>query len=261
MNGRLIAVAMLSALAMGMAGCSHIQSIARLVRPAPLVKTTAIAPAPAQQAPEAGRERLYRQAVAAMDQRDYGLALDLLQLARSAGPDDARVLNGLGVVYDKLQRFDLSARYYDLAEKADPGSRIVEANRRYSQLLQGRGVGTGSGTRLAQGSAAAPTHTADGVLLIGRPIRLLNATGAPDGVLAVAANLERAGWSISGAGSSQAPTRRTSAVYFAQADLSLAAGLVRTLPFQVALEPCGSCQGLDVVVGSDALSPPRKGSS
>ena len=199
MIGRLTAVASLGALAMCMAGCGHIQSIARLVRPAPLVKTTAIATAPAQQAPEAARERLYRQAVAAMDQRDYGLALDLLQLARSAGSDDARVLNGLGVVYDKLQRFDLSARYYDLAEKADPGSRIVEANRRYSQLLQGHGVGTGSETRLAQGPAAAPTHTADGVLLIGRPIRLLNATGAPDGVLAIAANLERAGWAGAGA--------------------------------------------------------------
>ena len=158
MNARLIAVAVLSTLAMGLAGCSHVQSFARLVRPAPLVKTTAIAAAPAQQAPEAGRERLYRQAVAAIEHRDYGLALDLLQLARSAGPDDARILNGLGVVYDTLQLFDLSERYYDLAEKADPGSRIVQANRRYSQLLQDRAAGVRSGgeTRLAGAPAAGP---------------------------------------------------------------------------------------------------------
>lgn len=173
MNGQMVAAVLAGVLAMGLGGCSHVQSLARLVLPAPMVKTTAIAAAPVQQAPEAGRERLYRQAVAAIDQRDYGLALDLLQLARSAGPDDARVLNGLGVVYDKLQRFDLSARYYDLAEKADPGSRIVQSNRRYSQLLQDRAAGVRSGaeTRLAQAPATEP-RPAGTMAPAGQPIRL-----------------------------------------------------------------------------------------
>ncbi len=131
-------VLLLCAAVLGLAGCSHFHALARLVRPAPWVKATPVAVAAAPEAPDEGRNRIYRQAVAAIEQRDYGLALDLLQLARTAAPGDARVLNGLGVVYDKLQRFDLSARYYDLAEKADPGSRIVQANRRYSAVLQAR---------------------------------------------------------------------------------------------------------------------------
>ena len=78
----------------------------------------------------------------------------------------------MAVVYDKLGRFDLSDRYYDKAEQADPGSRIVAMDRRYSMML--RNVGQGqpqidSAPVLAQvqpapqrapapSRAAAPTH-------------------------------------------------------------------------------------------------------
>jgi hypothetical protein len=79
----------------------------------------------------------YGDAVAAINRRDYARALDLLQTARAHAPQDARVLNAFGVVYDKLGRFDLSQRYYAEAQTADPASRIVAENLAYSKALQG----------------------------------------------------------------------------------------------------------------------------
>jgi len=81
-------------------------------------------------------DRMYKAATTYIEARDYGRALDMLQLAKEAAPNDVRVLNALGVVYDKLGRFDLSARYYVLAQAADPGSPIVAANIQYSMVLQ-----------------------------------------------------------------------------------------------------------------------------
>ena len=50
-----------------------------------------------------------------------------------------RVLTALAVTYDHLGRFDLSSRYYDQAEKADPGSVVVAQDRRTSLILQQHG--------------------------------------------------------------------------------------------------------------------------
>ena len=80
---------------------------------------------------------LYDSAVSAINNRDYALALDYLQAARAKDPNDIRTLNALGVVYDKLGRFDLSARYYAQAGAVDPQSRIVAENLAYSRILQG----------------------------------------------------------------------------------------------------------------------------
>ncbi len=82
-------------------------------------------------------ESEYQSAARAIKQRDYGLALDLLQDARIREPNDVRVVNAFGVVYDKLGRFDLSARYYAEAAKIDPSSAIVRNNLAYSRKLQG----------------------------------------------------------------------------------------------------------------------------
>jgi Flp pilus assembly protein TadD len=116
-------------------------------------------------------DRLYAQAVRAIDRREYDTALDILQLANGSRNEDARVLNALGVIYDKLGRFDLSTRYYDLAEKADPGSKVVAINRRYSLVLQQAGPRPGASDvmmaanlpRTASVAIAAPT-TAPGPL-------------------------------------------------------------------------------------------------
>ncbi|MGH6966479.1 MAG: hypothetical protein ACREE0_18515, partial [Phenylobacterium sp.] len=94
--------ALAAALLMGAAGCAH------LPRSAEWVKVTPITPT--REAPAS--DGYYTGAVAAISRRDYAAALDLLQAARARNPRDVRVLNAFGVVYDKLGRFDLSARYY-----------------------------------------------------------------------------------------------------------------------------------------------------
>jgi tetratricopeptide (TPR) repeat protein len=82
---------------------------------------------------------LYAEAVKSIERREYGLALGELRQARDAMPGDARVLTALAVTYDHLGRFDLSSRYYDQAEKADPGSVVVAQDRRTSLILQQHG--------------------------------------------------------------------------------------------------------------------------
>ena len=93
--------------------------------------------AQAANADRSAGDSYYQAAVGAIDNRDYGLALDYLQAARNRDPHDVRVLNALGVVYDKLGRFDLSARYYAQALTVDPASAIVANNMTYSKVLQG----------------------------------------------------------------------------------------------------------------------------
>lgn len=82
-------------------------------------------------------DRLYESAVSAINSRDYALALDYLQEAKARDPRNVKTLNALGVVYDKLGRFDLSARYYAQAREIEPQSRIVAENFSYSRILQG----------------------------------------------------------------------------------------------------------------------------
>src|SRR5258708_38929227 len=84
-----------------------------------------------------GRDPLYESAVTAINARDYARALNYLQEAKAKDPSNIKVLNALGVVYDKLGRFDLSARYYAQASAMDPQSRIVAENMGYSRVLQG----------------------------------------------------------------------------------------------------------------------------
>jgi Flp pilus assembly protein TadD len=120
---------------------------------------------PAAAPQSAADDGLYADAVAAVSRRDYASALDLLQAARARQPDDPRVLNAFGVVYDKLGRFDLSPRYYAQAEALDPGSRIVANNRAYSLLIQSKGAPGAGATALAQAGpvsrpAAAPARFA-----------------------------------------------------------------------------------------------------
>ncbi len=137
-----VRIVVLTGAMIGMAGCAVLRPLSHLAMNS-LSQMVKIRPIPANFAPvspTAVVDRLYAQAVTALNKRDYAVALAALQLGRDARGNDPRVLNALGVVYDKLGRFDLSSRYYDLAEKADPGSKVVAANRRYSQQLQQGGV-------------------------------------------------------------------------------------------------------------------------
>jgi len=106
---------------------------------APVLHDADLVPARATQIANTGPSRMdstYANAVVAIDRRDYARALELLQMARQQNAGDVRVLNAMGVVYDKLGRFDLSHRYYAEAARADPTSPIVQANIAYSHRLQ-----------------------------------------------------------------------------------------------------------------------------
>ncbi|HEX4711040.1 LytR C-terminal domain-containing protein [Phenylobacterium sp.] len=129
-SSRLSYLGFASVLALGANGCASVPPPARMVEVRPA--RTAAEP------PGSAAGNLYQAAVAAIDRRDYARALDLLQAARDHAPQDARVLNAFGVVYDKLGRFDLSGRYYAQAEAADPHSSIVAENQAYSNVLQGK---------------------------------------------------------------------------------------------------------------------------
>jgi Flp pilus assembly protein TadD len=95
---------------------------------------------------------LYLDARSAIIRRDYAAALEALQAANTRTPDDVRVLNAFGVVYDKLGRFDLSERYYAWAARLDPRSTIIANNLRYSGFL--RTGKTPDTTALAQATPA-----------------------------------------------------------------------------------------------------------
>lgn len=156
---RIASALLASALLAGVGGCAHFPQ-----KFASLFSRARAAPANlGQVGPYAAEDRLYADAVAAIDKRNYGEALDLLQVARDSRASDPRVLTAMAVVYDKLGRFDLSDRYYDQAEQADPGSRIVAMDRRYSMMLRTAGEGAqhmNNGPALAQMQPAPPAPAA-----------------------------------------------------------------------------------------------------
>jgi Flp pilus assembly protein TadD len=160
------------ALLAGLGGCAHFpQKFASLFGHAKAVPADI-----GQVGPYAAEDRLYADAVRAIDKRSYGEALDLLQVARDSRPSDPRVLTAMGVVYDKLGRFDLSDRYYDQAEQADPGSRIVAMDRRYSMILRNAGQSAehmDSGPVLAQAQPAVLTPAANRAARPAARIRLV----------------------------------------------------------------------------------------
>jgi hypothetical protein len=125
----------------------------------------------------------YESAVSAINGRHYALALDYLQAARAANADDVRVLTAFGVVYDKLGRFDLSARYYAQAAALDPKSMIIAADVDYSHHLQ----------ILAEGPAAVAANASNGGTGAWQPAQVA-ARGVPtlpdvSGSIATAVNI------------------------------------------------------------------------
>ena len=154
----------------GLCGCAVWRGMASLVRPSPQSAEVRPAPAPGLVPPDPAAvvDRLYARAADAIRARDYALALEVLQIAAARAPADARVLNAQAVVYDKLGRFDLSARYYARALAADPGSAIVAHNMAYSARLSGR-AGPDNGPLLAGGSPDAAATPAGGATSGGTP--------------------------------------------------------------------------------------------
>ncbi|MGA0604098.1 LytR C-terminal domain-containing protein [Caulobacter sp. KR2-114] len=123
-----------TALLLGLSACASFPPRLHTAR----LKVKALPLAEQVISPQQRANAYYQDARSAIERREYAAALQLLQAARDAKGDDVRVLNGFGVVYDKLGRFDLSARYYAEAQALDPASPVVANNIAYSAWLQGR---------------------------------------------------------------------------------------------------------------------------
>lgn len=250
-------------LLLGLSGCASLPRLSHWVT---------IKPVHSDESREMARsEGYYAGVVAAIERRDYAQALNLLQVARTRAPNDVRVLNAFGVVYDKLGRFDLSARYYAQARALDAGSPILAANIAYSAILQRRAeapslpepataapVRTAAvaplsvpSIRLGFGPAASPQTLA---LLPGHTLAIINASGRSDGAEPTRLRLAQLGWSAPRAVVHEAqPQARTTIVYTGRHVLQ-AQALARTLPRGIQLVSCDDgCAGIHLRLGADAL--------
>jgi tetratricopeptide (TPR) repeat protein len=222
------------------------------VRPAVSKFDLAVAP---------GEQRLYDAAKEAIAARNYAGALDLLQLAKQRSPNDTRVLNAMGVVYDKLGRFDLSSRYYAQALAVDPNSKAAQANLAYSQKLQAYSTGLRDDAVLlaaleapVRSAPPTPTVVVDRVAqgLLGDAIRVLNASGDTSTAQRVRRRLASNGWTVSAP--EQQPTVSTeTVVLYRTQHRRLAEALARTLPFKSSLQACSdACDGIQLILGANA---------
>lgn len=226
----------------------------------------------------ATEDSYYAAAAGAIGRRDYAQALDLLQAARARNPQDVKVLNAFGVVYDKLGRFDLSARYYAQARALDSSSPILAANIAYSAALQQRaetptpaepaqttvaGMDAAQSPPSAQvirlGFASAPAPQVL-PLLAGHTLAIANASGRADGAEPARVQLARLGWSAPKTGVREvAPQARTTIVY-AERHAQQARALARTLPYGIQLIACADgCAGVSLSLGADSLGWPLSG--
>lgn len=252
----------------------------------------AIAPRPvaiSAVSPLSNGDAYYDRAVWAISRRDYALALDLLQRARARDASDIRVLNAFGVVYDKLGRFDLSARYYAQAQQLDPASRVVAENLAYSNQLQGHGAATvamagrtdvapavpamaapatpPSPVEYASAAPApvatprpAPTATTNAALaeprspaLLGRPLDIENASGRPALARAMHRHLTVRGWTPPRLSRDAVSPQARTVISFPESRRTVALALSRTLPGSARLSPCATpCQGVRLTLGADA---------
>lgn len=229
----------------------------------------------------------YAAAVSAISRRDYAQALDMLQAADERKAGDVRVLNAFGVVYDKLGRFDLSARYYARAQQADAGSAIVAANLAYSETLQERSANppllalaeaprpmalattaTPGVVRLSLAEAPKPVRlrAATPILLARaatptrRGLEIADASGRPGGGAAIRLELARLGWTTPKAPIPQSPkTIARTTITYAAFRAPVARSLARTLPYGIRLVDCHElCSGIRLTLGVDSTRWPSR---
>jgi tetratricopeptide (TPR) repeat protein len=268
MKERPLRLAAAATLLLSSTGCALLPHPSRWVEIRP-------AAAPQASAPAQGRGE-YETAVALIDRRDYARALEFLQAARAHKADDVRVLNAFGVVYDKLGRFDLSARYYGQAEALAPDSPIVGHNVAYSAELQHRVQAQTAQlaqlTRQAETPASPPPVSAimsgAGVVrlqiapqlaergqspaLTGHVLVMVNASGLKDGAEASRLALSDRGWSTPRSVTVTAAPQPQTTISYAAASAVAAQALAKTLPVNARLELCRrDCDGIRLVVGRD----------
>jgi hypothetical protein len=233
-----------------------------------------------------GIDAYYAAAVSAISRRDYAQALDMLQAANARRGDDVRVLNAFGVVYDKLGRFDLSARYYARAQQADASSTIVASNLAYSEALQDRydspppatlaeaprlvvlATAAPSVVRLGLADAPAPVRlrAATPIMLaraatpLRRGLEIADASGHPGGGATIRLELARLGWTTPKAPIPRSPrTIARTTITYAAFRAPVARSLARTLPYGVKLVDCHDlCSGIRLTLGVDSARWPSR---
>lgn len=254
------------ALAVSLTGCAGLPRIAHWA-PIKPVNTAAVQPT-------AREDGYYAGASAAISRRDYAEALDLLQAARARKPDDARVLNAFGVVYDKLGRFDLSARYYEQARQLDPASAVVAANVTYSAVLRAR-------SELPLAEEVAPIAQERPVLAVapspypsvirlgfapqaialapaaagrvGFAVEIADASGAPAQLDSLRRGLIRLGWSTPRIVLPRTTPAPYTTITYPARSVAVARGLANTLPARVRMVECAdTCDRIRLVIGVDA---------
>ena len=268
-------VALLATTAVLLSGCASMPKYLAWLKPGREKPAVEIQPvrSSTETASVAPADRLYSSAVAAIEERDYGLALERLQLARERSPQDVRVLNALAVTYDKLGRFDLSARFYAEASAVAPDSPVVTANLAYSHLMQRKydEVRTAAVTptrqyvELKTAPKPAVLNTAPKTLtlakaetsllkratpaLVGRPLLLVDAGG---GATKVKTQLASLGWSVRPL-IERGEASKDSRIVYPIEHKAVALALANTLPFRTAMAVCeDNCRGVTLVLGEDA---------
>lgn len=202
----------------------------------------------------------YQVAVAAIDARDYAKALGALQLARAEAPNEVRILNAFGVVYDKLGRFDLSARYYGQALALEPGSARVAMNLAYSHRLQGLDAPAAHAAIPRPPEPATPevrtvtsARPIERAALLGRPLDLGNHSGQASLSPEIRTYLINRGWSAPRLSATGSGVRPRTTISYPEDRRQIAVALARTLPGSVDLVPCDhECSGVALLLGSDA---------
>lgn len=232
----------------------------------------------------------YERAVTAINDRRYALALEYLQAARNQKPDDVRVLTAFGVIYDKLGRFDLSARYYGQAAALDPKSRIIAADMDYSRKLQGiSGSAVAMNAEPDHGQEVQPQIAAaaeampnpvvalaepaldavtvvqtrrknevapaqpavKAVFLTGHPLAIIDASGRSDTGKSVRSYLSGLGWSVAKDDGVKLAARPQTTIVYQGTMITAAKALARTLSLPMHLSASDNVQGLQLVLGSD----------
>jgi Flp pilus assembly protein TadD len=80
---------------------------------------------------------LYDMGKSDLQQSRLALAIDTFRQDLRLNGDSVKTLNGLGITYDMLGRYDLSQKYYERALAIDPSSSVTFSNLAYSQYKQG----------------------------------------------------------------------------------------------------------------------------
>lgn len=81
--------------------------------------------------------KLYNMGRSYLALSDYGLAIEAFRRDIRVNGSNPKSLNGLGIAYDMLGRFDLSQKYYQQALALEPELPVTYSNLAYSQYKQG----------------------------------------------------------------------------------------------------------------------------